>query len=48
MLDNYTQGNYNSTEANAVATLMYACGIASDMQYAPTAPVPTPRMPATA
>ena len=35
MLDNYTQGNYNSTEANAVATLMYACGIASDMQYAP-------------
>ena len=34
MIDEYS-GNYTPEQANAVATLMYACGIASDMQYAP-------------
>lgn len=34
MVDDYN-GSYTPTEANAVATLMYACGVASDMQYAP-------------
>lgn len=33
MLDTYTAQNYTSTQANAVATLMSHCGIASDMQY---------------
>lgn len=33
MLDTYTQGAYNTTQANAVAKLMYALGIACDMQY---------------
>lgn len=32
MLDNYS-GNYNTDQANAVATLMLACGNASLMQY---------------
>ena len=34
MLDTYTLGNYNSEQANAVATLMLACGYAVDMDYA--------------
>ena len=34
MLDTYTPGNYNSEQANAVATLMLACGYAVDMDYA--------------
>lgn len=36
MLDTYTAGNYTDAQANAVATLMYHCGIASDMQYSPS------------
>lgn len=37
MLDTYPTGEYNDSQANAVATLMYHCGIASDMQYSPSA-----------
>lgn len=36
MLDSYA-GQYNSTQENAVATLMYACGIVNGMNYHPTA-----------
>lgn len=32
MIDSYN-GSYNSTEADAVATLMYACGVGVDMKY---------------
>ena len=33
MLDEYTYGNYNDTEAMAVAVLMRDCGVAADMEY---------------
>jgi hypothetical protein len=33
MLPTYTTGNYNTTQANAVATLMFACGAAVNMDY---------------
>ena len=33
MLDEYTYGNYNEAQVNAVATLMRDCGVAADMQY---------------
>lgn len=32
MLEDYSHG-YNATQANAVATLMYHCGVAQDMNY---------------
>ena len=34
MLDSYS-GSYTTTQANAVATLMYHCGVASQMNYNP-------------
>lgn len=33
MLDRYTRGNYDEVQANAVATLMFHCGVAVNMQY---------------
>lgn len=33
MPDTYTSGSYNSTQANAVAQLMYACGVSVNMNY---------------
>lgn len=33
MLDEYTYGNYNEAQVNAVATLMRDCGVAADMEY---------------
>ncbi len=33
MLDRYRAGNYNEEEAAAVATLMFNCGVAADMEY---------------
>ena len=33
MLDEYTGGAYNETQANAVATLMYHCGVSVKMNY---------------
>lgn len=36
MLPQY-EGNYTTTQANAVAQLMSACGIAVDMEYSPSA-----------
>jgi len=33
MLDVYSDGNYSTAEANAVATLMYDCGVSVNMQY---------------
>ena len=33
MLDEYTYGNYNEVQVNAVATLMRDCGVAADMEY---------------
>lgn len=33
MLDSYTNGNYNETEAMAVAVLMRDCGVAANMEY---------------
>ena len=33
MLDLYIYGEYNETEADAVATLMRDCGVAAEMQY---------------
>lgn len=35
MLDIYSEGNYNDAQADAVATLMYHCGVAVDMLYTP-------------
>ena len=35
MLDTYVDGQYNSTQAEAVAYLMKACGYASEMEYTP-------------
>lgn len=37
MLPQYISGNYTVAQANAVAQLMYACGVAVDMQYSPSA-----------
>lgn len=37
MLADYTSSTYNSTQANAVATLMYACGVSVEMNYGLTA-----------
>lgn len=34
MLDNYRPGQYTQEEGDAVALLMYHCGVASDMEYA--------------
>ena len=33
MLEYYSKSNYNTTQANAVATLMYHVGVSCDMQY---------------
>lgn len=33
MLDQYRAGNYTEVQAAAVATLMYHCGVAADMDY---------------
>ena len=33
MLDSYTEGNYTNQQADAVATLMYACGVMADALY---------------
>ena len=33
MLDQYVSGSYTSAQANAVATLMYACGVSVSMDY---------------
>lgn len=33
MRDNYSSGTYNTDEADAVATLMYHCGVAVNMNY---------------
>lgn len=33
MLPSYSAGSYSTDQANAVATLMYACGVAVDMNY---------------
>lgn len=33
MRDTYTEGNYTTEEANAVATIMYQCGVAVQMGY---------------
>lgn len=35
MLPVYTSGNYNDTQADAVAQLMHACGVSVDMTYTP-------------
>lgn len=34
MLDEYRPGHYNTEQADAVAMLMYHCGVATDMMYA--------------
>jgi len=34
MLDDYSRTSYNTDQANAVAQLMYHCGVATKMQYA--------------
>lgn len=36
MLPQYVNGNYTAEQANAVAELMYACGVAVDMEYSPS------------
>ena len=36
MLPAYTSGQYNATEADAVAELMLACGVAASMNYTPS------------
>lgn len=35
MLPEYVNGSYNEQQANAVAQLMYACGVSIDMEYSP-------------
>ena len=35
MLPQYIQGNYNEAQANAVAELMYGCGVSVSMNYGP-------------
>lgn len=37
MLPEYVKGAYNDVQANAVAQLMYACGVSVDMEYSPDA-----------
>lgn len=37
MLDRYSRGNYNDVQANAVATLMFHCGVSVNMKYNTTA-----------
>lgn len=37
MLPQYVRGSYTTEQANAVAELMYACGVAIDMEYSPSA-----------
>lgn len=34
MLDSYTTGSYTEAQGNAVATIMYHCGVALEMNYA--------------
>lgn len=36
MRSQYVGGSYTTEEANAVAELMYACGVAVDMEYSPS------------
>lgn len=36
MLPQYVNGSYTAEQANAVAQLMYACGVAVDMDYSPS------------
>lgn len=36
MLPQYVSGSYTTEQANAVAELMYACGVAVDMEYSPS------------
>ena len=36
MLPQYVDGSYTAEQANAVAQLMYACGVAVDMDYSPS------------
>ena len=36
MLPQYVNGNYTNEQAKAVADLMYACGVAVDMEYSPS------------
>lgn len=36
MRSQYVGGNYTTEEANAVAELMHACGVAVDMEYSPS------------
>lgn len=36
MLPQYSKVEYNGTQAKAVAELMYACGVAVDMEYSPS------------
>jgi len=36
MLDTYTGSNYTDAQRDAVALLMYHCGISVGMQYGPT------------
>lgn len=35
MLDRYRYGSYTEAQANAVATIMYQCGVAADAEYTP-------------
>lgn len=37
ILKQYVSGQYNDTQANAIAQLMLACGVACDMNYDPSA-----------
>ena len=39
MRSQYVGGNYTTEEANAVAELMHACGVAVDMEYSPSSVV---------
>ena len=45
MKDSYS--SYNSTQANAVATLMYSCGVAVEMNYGASSGAQTIRFPAS-
>ncbi len=46
MINSYN-GSYNSTQANAVATLMYSCGVAVEMSYGASSGAQTIRFPAS-
>lgn len=39
MLDSYSEGNYTEEQANAVAQLVYACGVATEADYRPVVTV---------